>query len=371
MTESQPQIHGIINRDEMWSRWAPYGERLRLDGTLTEEQVTAAEAAQVILAAHGEEQTQAWARWYKDGDGDDWLAGLRSMKDEDLSPELRSLIVLSHRRQQSLAEDQRKKAIDLGMRGVNALQKAIVGAVEEGLVTVEQGDKMAAHLVGPDGLPLLQYTPMSRLEYARMVVGLDGDMPADSSSAATDFCHGALWAPLSLSADVTHGQYSKVHGSVYGVSGLEIHDITRNDLRRFAVATVVGTFASTPTVDVRPGDDMTLVENGELSEGYADFITNAFMRAVPQLGKAGVFDGYSAWGDGMAYIAKNYPRVYRKIGDVTTLVEATPAQPNAKRDALKELHVFADAVIGEKDSLRKIIVGTGKKLTEVHVRNAQ
>lgn|GEM_PF-6424572 len=363
------EIHGLISREEAWRMWRPYGQRVELDGSIDPAAFTNEEALRVLRGADKDTQKEARMYWYSENDSRPWHAGLADV-DLGNTPALVELFAASQKAQQKIAEQKRTQAIEGGLDFARKLGQGVMKLQQEGFLSAHQARDVETWIIAPDGLPYMQYTPMSQLEFARLALKYYQEYPSFDGSDWTDFSLGILHSTSGSYPQTTvHMQHNKVHESVHGsLSGLEIYDITREDGLRWPTATVVGTFAYEPTTEVMPNDDFSAVENVEICEGWTDFIARELIRVEPTLGaELVVAKGYVEWAKIIGEFRAKDPNIYTAITDAM-LVEASSANPDRKRQALVDMHQFADRRLGAPNSLGKLFVAKGGSILDVHTK---
>jgi hypothetical protein len=346
------EIHGLISREDAWRRWRPYGDRVDLHGSVTPDTLTNGEALQILLGADYDTQDRILDYWYDANDQRPWYAGISDV-DLGAEPRLVDMLVASNEKQRQCAEQKRAKATDDGPAFAKKLGKGVVKLQRQGMLRPWHVDSIQSWLTAPDGLPYMQYTPMSQLEYARLALKYDNEVPSVKSSDCTDFYLGILRSTSgAVPKTDTFALHNRVHESVHGsLSGLEIYDITDDKGQRGPTATVVGTFAYEPSTEIVDGDDYSDVENAELNEGWTDFIARSLIHANSRLGKIYTdSEGYDAWAKTMGTIYSQSPDLYLAITDAI-LTEATPNDPDSKRLAIADMHNYADRKLGAHNSL--------------------
>lgn len=215
----------------------------------------------------------------------------------------------------------------------------------------------------------MQYTPMSRLEYGRLALKYDQEEASLTGNDNTDFSLGILRSAITLRKDTRPWRvHNRVHESVHGnFSGIEAWDITRDDGWRHPEAVVIGHFAYEPATEVKAGDDFSDVVNCEVNEGWTEFIARALMRVDPTLGAPlSLKDGYGKWAKTMAKIHKNEPELFSVITDAA-LVEATPQEPDAKREALASMHEYARKRL-RGATLTDLFLENGGSILDIHTK---
>ena len=45
------EIHGIISREEAWKSWQPFGDRIKLDGSIDPAQLNHVDALQIVYGS--------------------------------------------------------------------------------------------------------------------------------------------------------------------------------------------------------------------------------------------------------------------------------------------------------------------------------
>jgi len=365
------EIHGLISREHAWRMWGSFGERVALEGSLDPSNITPFEAVQVAWGADSETQGRIY-NFYRNADNRQyWLKGLPDKITQDPDPKLIDLLWESNEKQRKLAEQERQKAIEEGLAFVGLLSTAMTSLIQEDVLTPSEVKSTQEWMIGPDDLPYMQHTPMSQLEYARSGVKYDNETPDLMYTDCTDFSLGIIRSALNLqggSLDKKKRIYNKLHESIHAnCSGVEIYDITREDGWRHPEATVISHFAYEPTVKICAGDDFSKVENAEVAEGWDDFITRELIRVEPRLGHPlGNAHGYP-WAETNGRIKKDRPKLFRAITKAA-LVEATPNNPHAKREALADLHAYADNVLGQPNVLNELFVSNGGSLLDIFTK---
>jgi len=370
MSETEPQIHGIISRQQMWEMWQPNGQRVELDGSFDPKTITSEEAVQIVHGSINRYKNRLHGFWRKPHDKSaEWLNNLRK-KDLSVMPDtFFELLEVSHQMQQTYVERIREENGHNHLNFLNTVESGLDELRRQKNLSEKVVESLQGRLYDKTGKPFMQLTPVSRLEYARAIYNLDKEYPADTSGAACENKLGVIFVSRSLNKfERPYRRYTPLHETIHGLDGLEVYDITRADGNRLPDATTVGLFNYEPTLAVA-GDDYTQVRDVEICEGYTDFITRLLMQAKPSLGSAGEYKGYKIWGENTQRLSADYPGVFRLLSHVSSVVEATPAEPDAKRIAIAEMHSYADRVMGEPNALTKYVTGDGPKLTEVHTRN--
>jgi hypothetical protein len=374
MTEQVGKIHGLISRENAWEMWAPYGERVipELDGSLDPDNITPDEAVRITYYATDTLAGEIYEHVAGSlGDNDEWWFDVGTAVAQGPKSGLVKALVKTHRKQQRLAEEMRVSAINEGEEFVELVAGAAQKLVKAKILTAAQAELAESWLVGPDGKPYMQHTPMSQLEYLRYMQNYDHEAPDLYGGYATVFMHGVITSTPSLRPDSKQVYiHNRVHETVHGsLAGTEIWDVTRDDGIRFSDATVVGHFASEPTTAVIAGDDYSICENTEVNEGFTDFLTWKLMGAEPKLGKPlkDTSDGYGAWADQIQKIRKSDRALYGCIAEAS-FIEAGRDSPNDKRRALTAMHEYADSKLGVANALTKLFTDAGGSLLEIHTK---
>jgi hypothetical protein len=88
------------------------------------------------------------------------------------------------------------------------------------------------------------------------------------------------------------------------------------------------------------------------------------MRVEPKLGKPAGGKDYEARAKVVRKLVVDYPQLYGKITEVS-LIDDTSTTPNAKREAISDLHAYADRVLEAKNSLTKLFQTNGGRLLDI------
>lgn len=363
------EIHGIISREDAWRNWRPYGDRVELNGFIDADAFTNDDALQVVLGADEDTQSRIYDYWHEKKDQRDCIEWLYDIYLQE-EPRLIALLITSQVKQQQEVNQKRAEAIDGGLNFVNKLSTATRKLVASGLLSNVQAATIDSWLVAPDGLPYMQYTPMSQLEYARLAFKYDKEDVDLLGTDCTDFSLGILRSAVTSNGHLeTETSHNRVHESVHGsLSGVEIYDITREDGWRRPEATVVGAFTYEPTTAIMAGDDLGAVENVEITEGWTDFIARQLIRVEPSLGRVvSKAKGHGPWAKVIKDIHSKSPDVYVAVTDAM-LVEATPVTPDAKRVAVREMHEFADRKLGVANSLNQLFIAEGGSILDIYTK---
>lgn len=375
---SSGQIHGIINREDAWRMWKPYDERgvSELDGSLDIDAITPEEANCILWGSYELVQNRAFNYWHDERDEREereWTDGLaEQIQAGTVHPDLKQLLQTSHDRQQAYVERRRQEALRGEPGFVSSLKDAIGQLAHYGILTSAEINKTNDWLHGPDGTPALRYVPMSYLEYGRFVLKYDHEWPDLGGTDGTDFRFGVLRSINEPArSQLGRRSHNRVHETVHGfMSGCEFQDITREDGWRHPEATVVGMLAYEPTTNVDASDDYSRVTGMEITEGWTDFTARVLMTIDPSLGTQQKVPGYSAWAMTAKDLWKKEPSVFRKLTE-TMLVEATVTNPSTKREAIEEMHEYADRRLGVTNALTTLFTEKGGSILDVHQKGAR
>jgi hypothetical protein len=362
------EIHGVIDRDQTWRMWERYGERGAADGSWDPTNLSLMEVRRIILGASGKTHSELWRR-YEWQDGRLWWDVVAEELCRNPNPDVLQILADSNQEQLAYAAALREQALNEGPTYLRYMGGAALKLTHEGIFTPSQLDAIQSWLMGPDDLPRVQYTPMSHLEFARHFIRYEGEEPDISLVDCTNPALGIIESVYRLTARESHKTHNKVHEFVHAaLHGLEAWDITRVDGWRHPQITVDGVSAYTPTTALG-GGDFSDRENSEINEGWTGFITRELMRVEPNLGKVWEGDkgGYSEWSKTVGTLKKEHPDLFRAITDAI-MVEASPANPTVKREALVSMHQYADRMLG-KGALSHLFLEKGGSLVDIYTRS--
>ncbi len=366
------EIHGIIDREQAYQTWKPYGERAYADydHQLYPERLTPVEAAHVYSGISDEDRQsfeEAWSSSEYEAHMGYLDLGYDRAEQSEMEPSAKIVdwLVMQQLAQEKLAEQLRSEWEHSSRPFMKLLGKGALILAKDGVLTGEQVEKVHDWLTDEYGQPRVQYTPTTKLAEARRLKKIDAVMPRPGFAAATSMWEGVIMNSVDIGCELMMGS-NRVHEHVHtAFSGMEFYDITRVDGLRAPIPTVVGVFAYEPSVDMGEVDDYSDTFNGELNEGVTDYLSHLLIDFVPELGeydKDG--DQYSEWVEKVNELRVTDPAIFRKIID-TTLTETSTSRPTAKRDALAELHEYADQRIGGQNSLTNYMVGEAGTLQQV------
>jgi hypothetical protein len=354
----QGAIHGQISREQVWGMWQPFGQRGAIGGHLGNV-ITPEEAARVAMGADKKAQSYIYGQAADEyGELDDWFDAVRKTVADGPSQQMVELLHESNEAQLAKVRRKRAQAFEEAPAYCRTLGEAVFALAGEEHWSRGHAEQIVSRLVAPDGMPYMQYTPYTPLEYLRLGLRYEYSEPDESMTECTDFALGIIPSVRYRDSKscVRVREHNKPHEFVHGaVVGIEAWDITREDGWRHPDATVVGHFAYKPSTEIKAGDDYSDVENLELNEGWTDRAAIALTRVCPALGKTyqAKGDAYARWGRQVTKLQAKEPEVYRAITDAA-LVEATTVNPWAKREALDRMCQIADRRLGVRGSLDKM-----------------
>lgn len=360
------EIHGIIDREQAWAMWKPYGEReTELSDNLRLDDINPVEAVHIISGADDEEvgaceetlnesDYEAFGKFEDEGHRGIERSNLRMPR--EMTDCLRKQQILQTERAKQLSVEWANHAnlfMKLLGKGASMLQR-------DGILLPDQVDRVNYWLTDESGQPRIEYIPTTKLGLARYVKNNGTPMPVPDLPASTNLGEGYIIHPVELGEEIRR-KHNRVHEHVHATfSGGEFYDITHDDGLRIPVATVVGLFAYEPSTAICDMHDYSDVLNGEINEAVTDFLTRSMIDAVPQLGEYEKGSTtYSEWAERIAKLRASQPGLFRKIID-TYFVDTTTLQPSAKRDALEEMHEYANKRMSAKNALTNYMTeGTG------------
>jgi hypothetical protein len=373
--EFQPVIHGLIDRQQMYDMWAPYGERLVPDGSFDPATISPLETLHILFAG-GKKIIEQATTLQQAGD-DEFLDLLVDGFDGSMEPQQYAIsgkfwesIHKSHMAQQKRAEDARAEYAEIWPKVVQKTARAALILPAEGIFTHNQAERFESWLMQPNGTPRVQYVPMSRLEYARFTHAFDHEVPfiPDSKNLCNDVAELALGVLISAHSLDPQGKVLRRHNRIHelvhaSLSGLELYDVTRDDGRRIPQATIIGLYTQEPTTHCEQ-DEYSSVQNSELAEGLTEFITERLIEADPTLGDSlPRTRGYGPWANVIRMIEQYFPSLYQDIVE-TSLYDATT--PEDKRNAIAAMHKHANRTIGKKNSLDRMFQTAGGTYGAAH-----
>jgi len=354
------EIHGIISREDAGRMWKPYGERVidELDGLLDPDNITPMEAVNVTLGSNPDMQWKIKGKVDPERTNPKWFAQVKTIAEKGIDEEFVKLLVESNDYQNAAVAVERREAIDKGPQFIECIAKTVIALAEKGVWTPRQAEAIIERFYGPDGLPYMQYTPMTQLQFARFCLEVEKEEPSENFGDAPDFRFGIIHSAHRLHpACIRVGKHIKVHELVHAfVVGTEIYDVTRVDGMRYPQATVVGNFALEPTVEIGAGDDHSDIENSEIDEGWSDNVAQVLMLATKGLKSYALRPGansYTPFVKSMRGVMKERPKVAAEITR-SALVITTPDQPDAKREVMARMHHVADKEYGIPNALDAI-----------------
>jgi hypothetical protein len=358
------EIHGVISRQEAWSRWRPYGERSRLDSPLDSEIDPDSLSPEDVLAIteHADFDTRDQIYWELPDDesqADDYQENLvRHVRRRGLTGRMPGLVLATHRRQERQARIWREQLLDEEPSRLVRIRNAVSELTKDGLISRSQADEINERCIAPDGEPLFEPTAMSALHVRRWDEELRGVVPVAYPEAGTDFHHGAaVFVANDEPQNHPHFRHNRVHEGVHCfIQGSELYDITDSNGVRTPQATVVGTFNLMPSTEVADPCDLSEVSDVELGEGLTEFVTRALVGVDGRLGRLlpeSRDSRYGSFSRAASRLQRRHPTVFREALDAS-IVEATPDDPYAKRSALRRMHEVADREMGMPNALDTI-----------------
>lgn len=370
------QIHGLIDREQAWEMWKPYGERAYdlLDNTFEGASLRPVDASNIFYAASEDARTTMEMDIFNEdpafytamgeylGDGD------QAKKESTHTPpsQFMEWLKMQQLTQVELAREAKDLSGPQGGEFIQLLAKGALHLVKEQILKPAQLDKVMYWMTDNEGNPRVQYTPTTMLGAARRSEELDHAVPRPNFPPSFEAGEGIIIQPICIDLR-EYMDTNKVHEHVHAMfSGMEIYDITRNDGYRSPAATAVGIFMEQPTTTVDGSFDYAGCENGEANEGLTEYLAHVMMEGVPKLGI--YYDeprAYLDWKDKVAELNSNHRPLFEKLIDAM-LVEATTQHPSAKRDALMDLREYADKILGKPDALTEYFIGDSVSLHEYH-----
>lgn len=365
------EIHGIISREEAWRMWAPYGERGVVSGELNPDFLSPEEAIMITTGADDDTAWEIYSYFHEDGSAKRWHEELRDYVESGPEQGFMETIVDTNNRQLAAVRAARNEAFEGAVDYVKTLGSSVLQLAHEGFWTAQQADKIIGHLVAPDGLPYIQYTPLTKLESCRLALMYNNREPDISIMDTTDLQLGMIKSSRSMhSRTLSVTRHNRAHEWVHALSGAELYDITRDDGQRLPDAIVIGHFAAEPSTEIGDGNVYSEIANTEINEGWADYIALSLMDISPALGTPRDYESlYAKWAEITAGIRRNAPSVFRAITDAA-LAETNAHNPTAKREALARMHDIADHHYGAPKALTTRLQEVGS-LTDIYPRGKE
>lgn len=359
MTKS-PTIHGLISREHGMSMLPPMGERIidELDAQLLPGNISPLDAAQVTWGAPFKHALPIYARVGADDSMSTTqrLDRVRKAWEFGVDSSLESMVLASNDEQTRHVIKLRGDSLKGNTGYANTLCSAIGTLANTGFLESIDADAFRHNLLSATGNPRLQYTPVTQLEFVRLLRKYDGEDPHPSVSDLTDFSLGVILSSTRLKpSHIRNNVHSKPHEFVHAGQGVEMYDITRDDGRRMPIATVNGLFATEPTTEISPDNDRSKIKNEFINEAWTDLISQEAMLVDPSLGSAlpEKNNSYSELVDTMRMLKGAYPQLFCALTKAV-FVEASLGYPDAKRDAIWDLHQRADHAFKRLNSLDRL-----------------
>lgn len=356
---AEGQIHGIISRDEAWERWKPYGERCVLNVPIDPSTFTPDDIVTVVYAASPDVQGRIYGLYYDETEDTHFLDGLRRHADEQgLAGEFGDLVISSHQAQETKAAKLHAKLLDQEPEFIDQMGAAIAELGRRGLFTPAQVDNINNRFIAPDGSPFFEAVPMTALHAKRLDRQLLDAEQVCEPAASTNYATGAVVLPI-YQQGLTEYRVNRLHERVHSdVEGSEIHLITFDNGTTLPDATAVGHFNYDPQIEIAPSDELDVVRDVELGEGWTQFVANQMVEVDPRLGRSEREAEYGDWARRVGEI-QQYPEVFRAVTDAA-LAEVTPANPDAKQAALSRMHEIADREFGTPGSLTQLMTAKSR-----------
>lgn len=347
-------IHGILTRNEAAAMWRPHNQRVGLEGELAEA-IRPVEAGAIFDGSDEptQEQLLSIARGMlepidNDGDAPSLIIADAVSTDNSEGP-LATLLRESNERQLKNA----KKLRNIELEQAPFYARKLAAAVTSLDIAIFGGVSWHEdRLFDTSGVPLVDYTPLSFLEYVRLIEKLDGVRmePGADIYPCTDLGMGTILAPAGLSA-VEHSCASaaKPHEWVHAaILGAEFYDITDDNGVRGPQATCNGLNIYEPFTATTVESGGIIGENIALSEGFAEHVTRALVHQDPSLGIVIANENYDEWADNVRRIQSSYLKLYRSIAQAA-MFDSVPEQTDHKRNLIDLAYQIADEVLREDD----------------------
>jgi hypothetical protein len=365
------EIHGIIDREQAWAMWKPYGERTKgeYDHDVHPETFTALEAAHIETGM----SRDAWKNVSKQEFGEYAGYALSVYRNnlEELPKPSDNLIAWFTERQGEQTHEANRLTDEWEKTADNFLRLIGEGALllcKDGTLTGQQADKVHYWLRDESGRPRVEYTPTTHLAEARRLRDYNVVMPMPRLSPTTSFSEGIISHPVKLGQG-THMGANRVHEHVHsGFAGAEFSDVTLDNGQRYPAPGIFGLYSWPLSSAIDANYTYEGTKDGELNEGITDYLSHRLMDAVPALGEYSEKGQYQVWIDRVAKLRMNDSSLFRKIID-TYFVEATVANPTAKRDAVAEMHEYANKRMGKSDALTHLMTEATGTLHQVKSNN--
>jgi hypothetical protein len=352
------QIGEVISRDEAWALLPPYGKRVidTLDGTLDPENITSDEAMQIALGADEATQNMLHNLTGRNGHSTDWLQDIGTTMLSKEHGSLRQVLAWTNGRQLANALDERDRALESGPWIVAMIGTAVGKLAACHVLSTEHAEQVQEWLTTPDGLPAMQYTPMSRLEFLRYGQALGTDVSVTGPSAATDYSEGITLQAVDLSDGGEGIQRDiELHEWIHGcLTGLDLL-LSTDEAGDAVILPQAYGFADSPANDP---DAVSQQSGRRITEGFTDFLKRRLKRAEPALGprygRGRDYDEADAW----EMIYTGSPAVYAAMLN-TCLTDVTPEEPDIKSQMITASKELADTVLGEPGSLASMFSADG------------
>lgn len=364
------EIHGVIDREQAWRMWKPYGERFDVSPEVDFQNLHPVEAAFIAYGACDGKAGGyiAYAIDQIRPSEDYWLDNLQTIiRDGKATDMLRELLEQAYEDQVKKEQILRERVLNQQPEFLKLLAKAAFALTQEGMFTSDELEAIEGRLWAPDGQPCIEFCPMASMRYARFWKEKGSlEYPPYTSGDAADLSTGLIWQSIET-RHFKRKTHNKVHEHVHAcIAGSEIYDVTREDGRRMPQATVVGHFAFEPTIKLIDDGDYSDVKNCELNEGWTDYITALLMQHEPDLGRplGPRADGYFQWSERVRQLHMERPLIFREVTRAA-MVEATREEPDAKREALARMHEVADRHFGMSEALNTVMKSE-KTMLDVH-----
>jgi hypothetical protein len=347
-------IHGILTRNEAVAMWQSHNHRVDLDCVLTEA-IRPVEAGAIFDGSDEQTQGQLLSIAHEilapignDGNEPSFIvadAAFTAHPDSTLFTLLRE----SNERQLKNAKELRDIELEQAPVYARKLAAAITSldiAIFGGISWNEE------RLFDTSGVPLVDYTPLSFLEYVRLIENLDG-VPMEPGAdiyPCTDLGMGTILAPIGLSAiERSRTSAAKPHEWVHAaILGTEFYDITDDDGVRGPQATCNGLNIYEPFTSTTVESGGVIGENIGLSEGFAEHVTRELIHQDSSLGIRLPNESYGEWADMVLRIQSLYPKLYRSIAEAA-MFDSHPRQTTRKHHLIDRAYQTADEVLCDDD----------------------
>ncbi len=355
MSEAIGVVNSVVTRDELTEMWGPYGSRAVVDDSINNPpDISPSDAIQIAYDSTPGILAEIQATYGGSAQGLDYIAELWEAMDTP-SDQLLAVLAKSHEKQRQNAAAIRERAIDEGLKYTIWMHGALGVLACSGVLTNEQASLCRERLLGSDGQPFVQYTPMSSVGFSRLLSELGEAAPSPEDKDLTHFGIGASLSTQSMNPSHRNiTVHNRPHEAVHCLSGLNPLRVTSPNGRAELYPSAIGAVEDVPAPKFGQYYTSNALRCSSLNEGITDFIARALMKADNRLGKPIQHrTSYSQLVPLVDSVYKDFPQLYGTMIDAY-LADGTPENPDQKHESLAKMHDIARRTLDVDTELHRL-----------------